>query len=555
MCLCLLRRSLLRTALVSSALVACQPVAPEPKAVSERRRWLDVHCHVFNARDVPLFEFISRTRLRTGAAGIAAPVLALLAGGIRHDAMTPAEELASLSSREGPLETSPEATDPVSALLQLRDDALEGPGSRGRRTTAPPRAGGAPTGSKALQFFDDALHDAGIRTGAKTPHKAPTDSELKFFAEMIDPNSRSALGTLGRYFQWGTMFSESRNALTGRLTALYDGQETMLTPAMVDYDLWLEAPDDGLPAQVTVMEAIGARRAAEGVPVHAFVAFDPWRCLHDRNIGRDTLAELKTVMARGGGIGIKLYPPMGFGAAGNSKRPASDFPPALLRLTRGRPGEALDGVMDELFDYATDFGIPVMAHCGATNSSKAGYEQYASPAFWREALERPGKPRRRELRLNLGHFGGIWEMGSGNDQQRGWARQVVELMGRFPNVYADIAYFGSVLEPGSEATVAQTADFIGGLADGPGSVLRQRLMYGSDWSMIGQEEGPSSYPSKVMQALSPVWPGLAGEDLRWRNASRFLGLGANEGTRARLASFYAAHSLNPAPLLRFDPAT
>ena len=554
MCLCLLRRSLLRTALLSPMLAACQAVAPEQTVAAPRQRWLDVHCHVFNARDVPLYEFISRTRLRTGASGVAAPVLALLAGGAKQAAMTPEEELAALSGRGRQPEFLQDDQDPLSGLMRLRSDALEGSGARDRRAVTP-RAGGAPKGREALRFFDDALHDAGIRTGPREPAKAPTDLELQRFANAINPDSRSALGTLGRYFQWGRMFSESRNALTGRLAALYEGQELMLTPAMVDYDLWLAAPDDGLPAQVKVMEAIGAQRAAQGLPVHAFVAFDPWRCLRDREQGRDTLADLKTIMARGGGVGVKLYPPMGFGAAGNAKRPASDFPPELRRLTRGKPGQALDGIMDELFDYAADNGIPVMAHCGATNSSRAGYEEYASPEFWREALDRPDKPRRRELRLNLGHFGGIWEMGTGDELQRGWAGQVVALMDRFPNVYADVGYFGSVLEPGAEATVAQTAAFITELAERPGATLRQRLMYGSDWSMIGQEEAPDTYPRKVMQALSPIWPGSVSDDLRWRNAARFLGLGANEGTRGRLASFYAARGLDPAPLIRFDPSS
>lgn len=554
MCLCLLRRSLLRSALVSPMLAACQAVVPE-QAAPTRQRWLDVHCHVFNAQDVPLYEFISRTRLNTGAAGIAAPVLALLAGGAKHDALTPGEELEALVGRSRTVELASADEGALSGLLRLRADALGGTGSRDRRASRRQRAGGAPTGREALRLFDDALHDARIRTGPKTPGKEPTEAELQRFADAIDPNSRNALGTLGRYFQWGRMFSESRNALTGRLAELYEGQELMLTPAMVDYDLWLDAPDDGLPAQVTVMEAIGAQRAAQGLPVHAFVAFDPWRCLRDRDQGRDTLADLKAVMARGGGIGVKLYPPMGFGAAGNAARPASDFPPALQRLTRGKPGQALDGVMDELFDYASDHGVPIMAHCGATNSSRAGYEQYASPEFWCQALDRPDKPRRRELRLNLGHFGGIWEMGTRDEHQRKWAQQIATMMDGFPNVYADVGYFGSVLEPGADATVGQTASFIRELADRPGSALRQRLMYGSDWSMIGQEEAPATYPGKVMQALSPIWPGAAGEDLRWRNAARFLGLGAPEATRSRLTAFYAARGISAAPLARFDPAS
>jgi predicted TIM-barrel fold metal-dependent hydrolase len=383
----------------------------------------------------------------------------------------------------------------------------------------------------------------------------PTDAELTAFELRIHPESRSgAINVLARYFAWGLIFTEDRNNLTERLSALYAGQELMLTPAMVDYDMWLEAPDDGLPAQVQVMEAIAARRAAGGMPVHAFLAFDPWRCLQERANGSDLLTDLKSVLGRGGGIGVKLYPPMGFSAAGNAEQPAEFFPKRLQRLTNGKPGLELDAVMDELFDHLSEQGIPVMAHCGQSNGSEKKYEALAGPQFWRKALERQ-RPRvdRRSLRVNLGHFGGIWDLGTSDDAQRKWAQEIAALMQDFPNTYADVGYFGSVLGGEQEAAIVdQTVVFIEELADRPNSRLRHRLMYGSDWSMIGQEEAPQTYPQKVIAALGRVWPGDMQEDLRWKNAARYLGLGAKDTTRIRLNEFYEARGLSRAPLDRFS---
>jgi predicted TIM-barrel fold metal-dependent hydrolase len=174
------------------------------------------------------------------------------------------------------------------------------------------------------------------------------------------------------------------------------------------------------------MSAIAASRSAAGTPVHPFLAFDPWRCLRDRQRGNDPLAEIKRALSEGRGIGIKLYPPMGFAAAGNANRSADDFPLELRKLA-GNPGRSVDGVLDELFDYCADNDVPVMAHCGQSNGSAKQYETLADPLFWQQALDGP-RPRRKQLRLNLGHFGGIWEMGVIDTQQRRWATTILELM-------------------------------------------------------------------------------------------------------------------------------
>jgi hypothetical protein len=78
-------------------------------------------------------------------------------------------------------------------------------------------------------------------------------------------------------------------------------------------------------------------------------------------------------------------------------------------------------------------------------------------------------------------------------------------------------------------------------------------MYGSDWSMIGQEEGPDRYPGAVTAALQQVWPGELAEDLRWRNAASYLGLGGEDATRSRLKVFYDANGLKMTALDRFRP--
>jgi predicted TIM-barrel fold metal-dependent hydrolase len=303
------------------------------------------------------------------------------------------------------------------------------------------------------------------------------------------------------------------------------------------------------------MELIAVKRAKQGMPVHAFAAFDPWRCLQLRRSGVDTLEQLMADLTSGAANGVKVYPPMGFAAAGNAERDETKypFPQNLIRLTGGRPGPALDSVMDELFDHCVENGIPVMARCGPSNASETNYRDLASPFYWRQALAK--NPRRRELRLNLGHFGGIWDLSTGEATQRDWAEEITRLMVDYPHVYADIGYFGSVLHPDEADIVRGTVALIAGQANRSGSTLRNRLMYGSDWSMIGQEPSSSSYANRAVGALASIWSGEQQEDLRWRNAARFLGLGRGDQTRQRLAQLYSRHNLDTTPLVRFDPAT
>jgi hypothetical protein len=438
MCLCMLRRSLLTTALLAPVLGACEfgesRSQPSPAAVSaiEKQRWLDVHCHVFNARDVPIYQFVHRTRMNDAVGFVFAPVLALLAGTLQFAAPSAEDEAARIEAGTPPLfrASPPPGTlaaaqighDGTVALMKLRALAVS-PGGISRASPAVPSstqtAPYVPSSDEILVLFDAAFKETGIRSAPPTELRAaepnvkppvPTDDEVARFAVLIGPRNQTGVAPAGffdilrRYFTWGLMFAEDRNALITRLAALYPGQELMLTPAMVDYDLWLDAPDSDLPGQVKVMSAIAASRSAAGTPVHPFLAFDPWRCLRDRQRGNDPLAEIKRALSEGRGIGIKLYPPMGFAAAGNTDRSADDFPLELRKLA-ANPGRSLDGVLDELFDYCADNDVPVMAHCGQSNGSAKQYETLADPCFgsrrW-TAHDETAPPQSRTFRWDLG---------------------------------------------------------------------------------------------------------------------------------------------------------
>ncbi|MFO1028018.1 MAG: amidohydrolase family protein [Acetobacteraceae bacterium] len=583
------RRAFLKASAVSPALLACQGPQPErgPSSIAVSSKWIDVHCHVFNGRDLPIYEFIKKTRLSRANPGdwLISALVAFLAGTLQRRSPSVADELALLDAPLTPASgTVSMAADPAICLKRLRARAGDTNGTAGDPAAEPDGAPvglfGAPRDRMALMMLDTALRETAIRapsgSGARVP-PPPSDHELEQLGSMIQEHreagsadrgsmdagsaGRSGLhpglgAVLGRYFNWGLMFASTRDSLVGSLASLYPSNASlMLTPAIVDYDAWLGSPDTKPEDQLQVMERIMILRARQGMPVHSFAAFDPWRCLRLRSKGVDSLAQLTTALERGAAIGVKLYPPMGFAPTGNAERDTArhPFPAGLIKLTKGRPGHELDNVLDELLDYCAANGVPVMAHCGPSNAIARNYADLAAPFYWRKALAKK-RPHRQELRLNLGHFGGIWDLGPGEPIQRQWAQDIAAVMQDYPNVYADIGYFGAVLHPEQPDVETATVGFIADLANRPGSALRGRLMYGSDWSMIGPEPSSSLYASRAVEALAPVWSGDQQDDLTWRNAARFLGLGRADDTRKRLLQAYATHKVDPAPLWTFDPA-
>jgi hypothetical protein len=142
----------------------------------------------------------------------------------------------------------------------------------------------------------------------------------------------------------------------------------LMTPAIVDFSKWLEDADHlSIGEQVDVMARIARRK--DGPRVHGFVGFDPLRkALYDdrkRKPGdRDPLAIVRNAIEvnqishsrsiTGGFIGVKLYPPMGFRAIGNTGLPDGSFDePAYLRSAdtglESQIGRKLDVALAQLY--------------------------------------------------------------------------------------------------------------------------------------------------------------------------------------------------------------
>lgn len=532
--------------------------AAGPAAVAPGTRWIDVHCHVFNAIDLPMSEFIDRTRFSSKLDLPIWALVAILTGGLQQAAPSAMAEKAQLDAQGAALPPPPPARD-IAAALRAMEAVPGAPTAEPHRYAPPPSQGNA--------ILREALGLPAGDSGPLTPaHYAELVAHLQSDGGLLDQ------------MQWANRFSLPRNKLIDYLLQQFDpGARVMLTPALVDYNRWLgisagsaaEQALTPLENQLQVMAAIARWRAREqGVPVFAFAPFDPWRYLDDRKANRpDMLTVARSFIEDGSIIGFKLYPPMGFAPTANAEVPGDWFPAALQQLVGGPPGAALDGAMDDLFQYCIQQDMPILAHCANSEFPSGPDDQAprnawgATPDFWNRALRK--YPR---LRLNLGHFGGVWDFGgaaranaSAQDQQdqqtaQSWARDIVDMMVNqpYPNLYADIAFASSLLLTRGNAEQQAAWAFLRDMLAG-NTVLGKRLMYGSDWEMVGQAAGGNDYARRLLDSIADLFPGAAVEDFRWRNAARFLGLGAADKTRARLSRFLSNNGADPTILAPFDP--
>ena len=316
------------------------------------------------------------------------------------------------------------------------------------------------------------------------------------------------------------------------------------------------------------MARIAQRR--NGPRVHGFVGFDPLRQALFRQHGGppedEPLAVVKKAVEDHGFIGVKLYPPMGFRATGNAAL-GNAFPPHVIAANGLGPdaGRKLDAELDRLYAFCTDNNVPIMAHTSDSYGSAKDYGKRANPAAWIKVLE-----KYPALRINLAHFGGFNRGGTREnaEQSWGWAIGRAFAAAATPNVYADISFFSEVLHRSDEQRRYVVWLFKTFVERFPSAA--QRLIYGSDWTMVGYADGfparaiaghekDQLYPDIVVDFLRRDLGFSASQidDVMFRNAVRFMGLGQDQkaqGTRGRLEQFYLRAGQSAAWMQDFDRA-
>jgi predicted TIM-barrel fold metal-dependent hydrolase len=365
--------------------------------------------------------------------------------------------------------------------------------------------------------------------------------KIKAWIEFLMTAMRSHVGNaraLVKEFEDTQWFSNAKKGVDYFITA------------NVDMDFWINAsPTQSLvknnnhsyAQQNALVEKTALVMKGRILPM---IAFDPWREYDYRKqgvaIADGPLELLKKSILSHGFVGIKLYPPMGFWPYKNANE--TNWPPHAPNDPQF--GQALDNILYELFEFCITHDVPVMAHANESMASQPGYEARASAQAWEKLLgytDLSGKQPFKNLRLNLGHAGGLREI-TQNDSK--WVQAIVELSIKYPNVYMDFSNFDEI--DNSELR----KKFVKAIAK-LDKVAQKKIMYGSDWSMLANYYLKHKYLAYMLQSGNAISKQVA-SDFVGNNSIRFLGFDDKQNANAlRLIAFYHRHGMSPPDIVSY----
>jgi predicted TIM-barrel fold metal-dependent hydrolase len=536
-----------------------------------KRRIVDVHCHFFNAADLPVRGFLERVALADYAAGraqaggssgisvavwrgMAAKLTELI---LRQRAPSPRKELdflreapegAGMVSRQMVRGLLPQGRAGIypsrEALAQVLDERPASGAPRTRGLAAPASSEKAETDEftdfvwqEMLEHGEPAAGQAQRGLEAPAPRARGQDSGA---GQTITGFIASGRSFFSRYFQWAAILTDYRVNIAARYRKLYDPQNdriVLATPALIDFSFWLnDNSASPLNEQIELMGLLSIRSA---FPMHGFAPFDPLRELRRAPGEAASLQIVKTAIRHYGFLGVKLYSPMGFRPAQNAEL-GFPFPAPAAGKDFGK---RLDDALDGLYAWCEREQVPILAHTTESQSAGPDFAARAEPKFWLGVLEK--YPR---LRLNLAHFGNFSQAFTGNGADdpvasypRTWEHEMGAIVkdGRFRNVFADISYFYWVLDGSGEAQrIAAVKHMFAKYFEADPNV--ERLMFGTDWSMTGKAQKADGYVENLEAFFKDL--GLTGaqlDNLFYKNALRYLGLDRETRASARLKAFYA----------------
>lgn len=490
------------------------------------RRIIDVHCHVFNAKDLPVEEFSCRVFAREKKFERACPGFMRFTNRMNFSGTpTARQELDCLS---GP-------RDCLKSRRLLVSDALHRP-----------RALAQMSWSLLLQWPNI------LRQGRATI--------VRDFLNVYQQHGRSRLSLIAPALVDFNCWLGSNCRTKGQSASLEEQME----------DLHDQVRVMDLVNQEVQTQADGAYEVNLRARVHGYAPYDPLRQILAEKTGleKTPLWVVREAIGKHGFLGVKLYPPMGFRPDGN-RESGQSYPDRVHATLRGfgltlELGEELDRVLWDLYVWCAREGVPIMAHAYNSQAAGDGYGCRASPAYWRQVLKRIREnqdipPERRFLRLNLAHFGvfdqalecsGSGRNPAGLDDTWEWelGRAIAEskLQDGSPGpLFADLGDFHPLFDSWSRRSDPKL--YINVIAKKMKSWIAQfdpqceHLLFGTDWSMIVLNTASDGYIDR-MEEFFRVKLGLGDQQIAnflFNNAVRFFGLGQGQPARQRLEKYYA----------------
>jgi len=552
------RRGLILSSLAATACVRDAASAnPPPRIVA------DSHVHLFNASDLPIEGFLKYVVFPGDAASApdwAAALIDMFAAFYKPQAVTATAE-------NGPSQGLSPERDPQAfglAAAQFIDQRVEArqaldSGSASLRSSYEALCRALADGTGVPRPAGKAMIAEGSQITAKAFERAAesASSELELPARRARDLGTASAGPCAcdtpepsdhgidravRLIGWGYILTNSRRSHLRRYVdrfASSDRVPRLLACLLIDYDYWLDdhpSAGSSMVDQLATMAII--KKDLSGLAdIRMFAGVCPLKLALQTEGSKPRLFDqIKEMHARGEVHGLKLYPPMGFRPLGNSELPDDAFDPrakgrttalAQWRATAGNKplGPALDAALEEIYAFAEHAKAPIVAHAGPGNEAGPGYGQRANPIFWERVVAR------YRIRLSLGHLVNdtqpflcaaaagkpypacVWSL-------QGSLRMLDRRPDHAPDVYGDLAYMPELID---DPALAKAFFVTLRKVFSPGDPDLTRVLYGTDWIMLGQERHDTRFLTKIeagMQAASYTPDQI--ENILHRNAERFL---------------------------------
>ena len=235
-----------------------------------------------------------------------------------------------------------------------------------------------------------------------------------------------------------------------------------------------------------------------------FLAVDP------RRVGIEKLVREQVV--EGTFKGVKLYPPLGYLPTHPNLYPVyrlcveHNLPVTVHTSTGG-----LLSLCDTIKTQSQKKNGKIVPVTFDKKTSQSAALFFSNPANWLEILE---NPEFSELHLNFAHFGGEEHISTLANQKPGklddpknWTGQIIGLMKRFKNVYADISYC-----PNNEM-LKYIRNIVARY-----KIVQKRLMFGSDYIMVMKESTLCGNLDNYFNLYTDIYP-----EMLTVNPAAFLG--------------------------------
>lgn len=495
---------------------------------------IDVHCHIINASDVPGGDFLKAVLHDMNGEEILSwpPVYRLLYIFVKIaslDATSADNELNHLKkpTRYFGWSIIPEKElteeNKFDELLDNVIDELEKDENRNIKEFVLDRKSLVPLQEEGLSVPDD-LGSKGNRQKIKANIEDRfREAGLLAFAEVMLRNRQSNLDDLKNTYPKVNLF----------------------VPSLLDFDLWLgdDKPRSDLSDQIELMTLLMQRQ--QGL-MHCFVPFNPWKSIIDE----DYFELVTNAILSGGFIGIKLYPSMGFAPYYNVQIKIN-YPKSWNDTCLEDFPKKLDQQMMRLYKWCSKNNVPIMAHANPSKGPDNHSVLMGSPDNWSDAFKAMREYGFEPPPVSFGHFGGSY---SHEENRPQWAEKFVDILVEEPKAFADLSYWEALLTTADKKARDETIGKLNKLVnDHP--KLKQKLMYGSDWSMITQEKAWECYYNDFLNAMtetlgleqnSPENGRKVIAQIMGQNAVNFLGLRIQAGLEnngSRLIAFYREHSI------------